>query len=70
MPDMSAWTDALMDERVAEAKATFEALQKIGWQGLSRHDRDLMEAIGYMCLERDDVSLAGLLEADIGEPSE
>ena len=64
---MSAWTDALTDQRIAEAKEVFFALQKIGWNDLSRCDKRLMQALGYLCLERDDVSLAGLADADLGD---
>jgi hypothetical protein len=61
------WTDALTDERVAEAKTVYQALERIGWNGLSRNDRNILQVLGYLTLERDDISLERLCEADIGE---
>lgn len=61
------WIESMNEERQAEAKAVLEPLEKIGWDNLSPHDRRMMDAVGYLCLERDDVELASLLDADIGD---
>ncbi len=65
--EMSQWTDALTEKRIEEAKQVYEALEAIGWDSLSISDRRLREALGYLCLERDDISLEGLLDADLGD---
>jgi hypothetical protein len=64
---MSAWTDALTDERIEEAKVVYAALQAVGWGNLSGKDKAILEIIGYLILERDDISIAGQVDADISE---
>ncbi len=61
------WTDAIIEGRVKDAKRVWQKLQSIGWAKLSRHDRKMMEALGYMCLQRDDINLERMCEADLSE---
>lgn len=51
---MSAWTDALTDERKAKAQRYYEQLKAIGWDKLSKNDRKVMMLLGWFCLEEDD----------------
>lgn len=71
---MSAWTDALTDERKCKAKGLYSKLKAIGWSELGPKDQAIMQILGWFCLEEDDAGEpeqyidADLEEAETDDP--
>lgn len=47
------WERALLSERMEKARATYERLSAVGWNDLSKRDRVIIEAFGWLLLEDD-----------------
>jgi len=61
---MSRWTDALLDERTAQAKKIYARLNEIPLAQLSPVDRAVLGVLAYWTLESDD-PITEFVEADL-----